>query len=121
MRKRVVKVRNVDERVNLIVKQIEAGAIDPELHKAMSPLITRKNARGQWAIPEKDWEAEVKAVWKFVRDGVRYTLDPFHRDLYQRAWRTLQLGKGDCDDYVILGGSIFSLSPSTLPMRTPQK
>jgi transglutaminase-like putative cysteine protease len=38
----------------------------------------------------------------FVRDRIRYRLDPVNIERVQDPWRTLQIGSGDCDDKCVL-------------------
>jgi len=96
---RAVTVRDIDERVKLIADKIREGRYDPVVRKLAAEAV-----RG---VPARDWFGEVKAIWDFVRRNVRYTLDTYGRDFFQRARRTLQLGIGDCDDQVILMGSML--------------
>lgn len=58
-------------------------------------------------LPEKNWTAEVNAVFFFVRDKIRYTLDPYALEGLQAPTETLNLGAGDCDDKVMLMGSLL--------------
>lgn len=53
-------------------------------------------------LPEKSWSAEVNALFYFVRDQIRYTLDPHDCEGLQTPVETLNLGTGDCDDKVML-------------------
>ena len=53
-------------------------------------------------LPGKAWEAQMSAVFDWVRNNIRYTLDTNGTEVIQRADVTLQLGYGDCDDFCIL-------------------
>lgn len=53
-------------------------------------------------VPEKNWSAEVNALFFFVRDRIRYTHDPLDMEGLQTPVETLRLGTGDCDDKVML-------------------
>lgn len=46
----------------------------------------------------KDWGGEIKAVFEFVRDQIRYTRDIRGLETLQIPPVTLDLGAGDCDD-----------------------
>lgn len=59
------------------------------------------------ACPEKNWAAEVNAVFFFVRDQIRYTLDPLNLEGLQAPTETLKLKSGDCDDKVMLMGALL--------------
>jgi transglutaminase-like putative cysteine protease len=54
------------------------------------------------AIPEKDHAAEMAAIFAFVRDGVRYTMDTNGVERLQTPDYTLRVRQGDCDDKSIL-------------------
>lgn len=49
-------------------------------------------------VAEKNWLAEISAVFFFVRDGIRYALDTNGVEVLQSARVTATLGYGDCDD-----------------------
>lgn len=46
----------------------------------------------------KDWAGEIKAVFEFVRDQIRYTRDIRGMETLQIPPVTLDLSAGDCDD-----------------------
>lgn len=45
---------------------------------------------------------EVKALWQFVRDEIRYVRDVRGIDTLQTPTKTLELHQGDCDDKSLL-------------------
>lgn len=49
-------------------------------------------------LSQKDWVGEVCALHQFVRDNIRYLMDPVDVELVQTPDKTLDLGVGDCDD-----------------------
>jgi transglutaminase-like putative cysteine protease len=53
-------------------------------------------------LPQKDYPGESHALFRFVRDRIRYVRDPNGVEALARPETTLQLGSGDCDDKVIL-------------------
>jgi len=57
--------------------------------------------------PEKNDLAEVEALFNFVRDNIRYLKDVHAVETLTTPDRTLQLGYGDCDDQVVLLGSLL--------------
>jgi hypothetical protein len=129
----VRKLRNVTnayDRARIIRDRIQDYGIDPYIRKLTGDLLTgrmdvwgrvrsddqftkyrqmRYRQFGQpWAVPEKDWPAEVKKVFEFIRTHVRYTRDPAARDTYTSAERTLAYYNiGDCDCYTILAGAMM--------------
>lgn len=78
---------------------IRESATDPTVYG-----LARHIVSGQ---PEKSWSAEVNALFYFVRDNIRYTLDPYECEGLQIPTQTLKLGTGDCDDKVMLLGSLL--------------
>jgi transglutaminase-like putative cysteine protease len=49
-------------------------------------------------VRQKDWVGEVRAVFDWVRDHIRYTRDINGVETLQTPEATLELGAGDCDD-----------------------
>lgn len=85
---RSVYVRNLNDRIRIIVEKIKEGKRDPLVRKLAADAVRN--------VAPRDWLGEVAAIFEFVRQNVRYTLDVHGLDTYQRARRTLQLGIGDC-------------------------
>ena len=52
--------------------------------------------------PERHWRGEIVACHGFVRDRIRYVLDPDDMELVQTPAKTLDYGQGDCDDKATL-------------------
>lgn len=51
-------------------------------------------------VGSKDYVAEARAIFEFMRQHVRYTLDPRGLEWVQTPWYTLLvIGQGDCDDH----------------------
>lgn len=59
-------------------------------------------------LPERNWIAEIRACFVFVRDNIRYTLDPDEVELVQDPEYTLEHRWGDCDDQVTLLASLLT-------------
>lgn len=55
----------------------------------------------------KDWTGEVAALHQFVRDNIRYVKDVRGVETVATPERTLSYGQGDCDDQVVLLGSLL--------------
>lgn len=53
-------------------------------------------------LPPKDWVGQIRAIFRFVRDRIRYTLDPNDVETLSTPLRLLRLGQGDCDDKAVL-------------------
>jgi transglutaminase-like putative cysteine protease len=78
---------------------INAYKTDVELRSTAANLV--------FLTPEKNDLAEVEALFNFVRDNIRYLKDVHAVETLTTPDRTLQLGYGDCDDQVVLLGSLL--------------
>jgi hypothetical protein len=95
---RVSEDMSIEERLASIQKLVYKSVQDPQMRK-IALQVTQHCA-------ERDGTCEARAVYKFVKDNVRYTGDvaPIAFpdgsvdgiDLYQSARRTLEMGGGDC-------------------------
>lgn len=101
-----VESEDIDDRVSWIIEEIHEGKRDPRVRQIGSDILSKKKGDA-WAIPERDWLGEVTAVFNYIRSNVRFTRDPHEVELFQKARRTLELKIADCDDLVILSGSIL--------------
>ncbi|MBS7615474.1 transglutaminase domain-containing protein [Candidatus Bathyarchaeota archaeon] len=111
---------NVKDRVEVIKQMIIKYREHPQI-RAIASDILNKRCGDKWCIPEKDWLAEVKAVFDAVRKNVRYTRDPISKDLFVSPIRTLtQYHLGDCDDLTIVLGSILGHIGYPLKLRVIQ-
>lgn len=50
------------------------------------------------SVPPKDWRGEIRAVFEYVRDNIRYTHDIAGIETLQTPPATIELEAGDCDD-----------------------
>ena len=53
-------------------------------------------------IQSKKWGLEVAAVFRWVRDNIRYVKDPRNIETLHTPEKILEFGQGDCDDQSIL-------------------
>lgn len=58
-------------------------------------------------VTAKDWEAEIDAVFQYVRDNVRYTLDINEVETVRPPEFTLSEQHGDCDDMCVALASLL--------------
>lgn len=58
-------------------------------------------------LPQKDLEAEIQALYQFVRDRIRYVRDIRGVETLHTADRILENKQGDCDDKSILLASLL--------------
>lgn len=119
-----IPVRNIDERVNLIAELVRKGSLSPRVKEIAISTLTVK-CGGQWCIREKDYPAEIKALFKAVKDpkspyAVRYTRDHVTVDQFTSAERTLDLHAEDCDGLTIMLGSLLRSVGYPLKLRVIQ-
>jgi hypothetical protein len=57
-------------------------------------------------VPSKDRRGELQALYRWVRDNVRYRFDPQGLEWVQAPARTLEERAGDCDDLATLLGAL---------------
>ena len=102
-----VKSSTLDDRVAWLMDELNEGKRSARVRQIASDILTAKNAEGGWEVAERDWDGELAAAFKYVRDNVRYTRDIHDVELFQKPDRNLELKLGDCDDITILLGSIL--------------
>lgn len=59
-------------------------------------------------VPEKAWREEVNAVFNWVRDNIRYTLDPDGVEMLTTPMRLIEEGCEDCDGKSTLLASLLA-------------
>lgn len=104
---------SIQERIGLIQDQVFKSVNDGRMKKIAAEVVRH--------CPERDGTCEAKAVFDAVKKRVRYAGDvaPIKHgrngmtegiDYYQTAWRTWDIGAGDCDDQAILTSTLLSLN-----------
>jgi len=58
-------------------------------------------------VRPKDYLGEIRTLFEWVHQNVRYTKDPFRLEVLHSARRMLELRAGDCDDLAILLGAML--------------
>lgn len=58
-------------------------------------------------LAPKDWSGEVRNVFNFVRDRIRYVRDIRGVETLQEPTATMDIGAGDCDDKSVLLASLL--------------
>lgn len=62
-------------------------------------------------LRSRDWTGEVVNLGEWVRDNIRYVMDPDDIELVQTPQKTLEYGQGDCDDQsTLLAALLLSLN-----------
>lgn len=57
-------------------------------------------------VPSKDIQGELAALYRWVRDNIRYRFDPLGLEWVQAPERTIKERAGDCDDIAVLLASL---------------
>ena len=80
---------------------IRAGAKDFYVRQKAIDILMEKH------VKPKDYLAEIKALFDWVQQQIRYTKDTFQVEVLHSARRMLELRAGDCDDMAILLGAML--------------
>lgn len=59
-------------------------------------------------LEPKDWSAEARALFDFVRDDIRFVRDIHDVETLQTPDKTLEYGQGDCDDKATLLATLLA-------------
>jgi hypothetical protein len=103
--------RTIDERVSHIQRLIREGSRSPVIKEKALAVLTKK-CGARYCVPEKNYLAEITALFNAVKDprspvGLRYTRDHLDVDQFTSAEKLLKLRGGDCDDSAVLLGSLL--------------
>jgi hypothetical protein len=104
---RVHRVSSLEDRVRLLQKLVNFGeaAFDkssPPFGSIRDPEMRRIGLAVTEVCKARDDRCELMAIYDFVKRNIRYTGDVTNKDTFQSAYRTMQMGGGDCDDFSIL-------------------
>lgn len=77
------------------------GELAPDFNGYQSEAVRGWAVKAVAGMPS-GFDGEVTALFRAVRDGIRYRRDPVNTERVQDALITLQTGAGDCDDKVTL-------------------
>ena len=77
----------------------KAGKKNPEVRIKAAELVAH--------LTQKDYAAEVKAIFNYVQNYIRYTRDIRGVETIQPAEYVLSRGTGDCDDKAVLLASML--------------
>ena len=90
--------RKTLEHVQALIRQ---GVKDFYVRQKAIDILFEKGIRA------KDYLGEIRALFEWVQQNVRYTKDPFRLEVLHSAKRILELRAGDCDDMTILLGAML--------------
>lgn len=89
------------ETLGHIIKLIKNGAKDFHVRQNAIDILLQRSVRA------KDYLGEIKGLFEWVQQHVRYTKDTFRVEVLHSARRMLELRAGDCDDMSILLGAML--------------
>ena len=89
------------ETVEHVQALIRAGAKDFYVRQKAIDILLENH------VKPKDYLAEIKALFEWVQQHIRYTKDTFQVEVLHSAKRMLELRAGDCDDMAILLGAML--------------
>lgn len=84
-----------------IARLIKEGAKDFHVRQTAIDILVQRG------VKTKDYLGEIKGLFEWVQQNVRYTKDTFRVELLHSAKRMLELRAGDCDDMTILLGAML--------------
>jgi len=84
-----------------IIDLVKQGAKDFHVRQTAIDILLQRGIRA------KDYLGEVKALFEWVQQNIRYTKDTFRVEVLHSARRMLELRAGDCDDMSILLGAML--------------
>ena len=98
-------------RIKEIKYLIQKHGKDPKIRQIAADILTQKTIVSGttnlgWAIKQKDYLAELKAIFKWVRENIRYQFDPVNKDIIESPFTTIKLKLADCDGLTVLIGSL---------------
>lgn len=93
--------RGTHKTVEHVQTLIRAGAKDFYVRQTAIDILLEKH------VKPKDYLAEIKALFEWVQQHIRYTKDTFQVEVLHSARRMLELRAGDCDDMAIVLGAML--------------
>jgi len=84
---------SIYDRLSMMVDQVMDSRSNKLVYKIKGEILRK--------LPVRDYDAEVKAIFYWVRDNIRYTRDPVNLELFMTPRASISDGVGDCDDMAI--------------------
>jgi hypothetical protein len=84
-----------------VIRLIRSGAKDLAVRQTAIRILRQRGVR------PKDYLGEIKALFEWVQEHIRYTRDPFRLEVLHSPRRMLELRAGDCDDMAIVLGAML--------------
>jgi hypothetical protein len=86
----------VEQTIRAMRRLIEQGKKDPIVHETAAMILRGAN------VPAFNWSGEVRAIYSWVLQNIRFTRDVYGKETLHSAPEILRLRIGDCDDFTIL-------------------
>jgi hypothetical protein len=93
--------RGTLKTVEHIIDLIKQGAKNFHVRQTAIDILLQRG------VKPKDYLGEIKTLFEWVQQNVRYTKDTFRVEVLHSAKRMLELRAGDCDDMAILLGAML--------------
>src|SRR5262245_57591839 len=93
--------RGTLQTVEHISDLIRKGAKDFNVRQTAIDILLQR------AVKPKDYLGEIKALFEWIQQHVRYSKDTYRVEVLHSAARMLELRAGDCDDIAILLGAML--------------
>ncbi|MEO8137429.1 MAG: transglutaminase-like domain-containing protein [Betaproteobacteria bacterium] len=84
-----------------IARLIRQGARDFHVRQVAIDILVQRG------VKPKDYAGEIKALFEWVQQNIRYTKDTVQVEVLHSARRMLAVQAGDCDDFSILLGAML--------------
>lgn len=94
----ILKIPSGEKGTDITVREME-NFVEQGLR---SPIVRSTALRILRSVPAKNQEAEVQAIFQWVKDNIRFVMDPYKKEMLHHPDRILELKAGDCDDIAIL-------------------
>lgn len=89
------------QTVRHVTDLIKQGAKDFGVRQTAISILRRRE------VKPKDYIGEIKALFEWVQQNIRYTKDTYRVEVLHTPQRMLELRAGDCDDMTILLGALL--------------
>lgn len=88
------------ETVEAMLDKIHEWGSHPSVRRQAIEIVSEAR------VAENDRRGEISAIFDWVRSNIRYVDE--HVETIQAPLATIEIGGGDCDDYVVLLGSLLA-------------
>jgi transglutaminase-like putative cysteine protease len=89
----------IRRKIDRIATLISQGKRSPRIRRIAIEIVKR--------VQERDYLGEVKQLFEFTKQRIRFTRDPYGVESLEGAEETLELGAGDCDALTVLLSSLL--------------